>query len=168
MGLPERPRLPLGQAGQSRERHGELEAAIREVEAATSEVQNARMDPEALRHIHEVYGYLRPFERKELFSILVQRVEVTTKMIVLHLRGVTLNPNGEGKTAESGRISQFSPVRLSDLVPQSRLPSGACGVPGEHSEEPRTSSCPARMDGQVKSGDSSTRNFAKKFSRTMR
>jgi hypothetical protein len=54
---------------------------------------------EALRHLDEVYEALHPNERKELFRLMLRRIEVGGQQIVLELYAGASAPQ-EGESAE--------------------------------------------------------------------
>ena len=60
----------------------DLDRQIGQLESATA---TATTVCEALRHVDEVYDYLRPHERKELFKLLLRSVEVGDRQIVLEI-----------------------------------------------------------------------------------
>ena len=83
----------------------DLERQIVEIESATAA---ARTVCEALRHVDEVYECLRPHERKELFKLLLRRVEVGERQITLEIYAGAAPAAVQEKPRPSG--SRFGPL----------------------------------------------------------
>ncbi len=83
----------------------DLERQIVEIESATAA---ARTVCEALRHVDEVYECLRPHERKELFKLLLRRVEVGDRQITLEIYAGAAPNAVQEKPRPSG--SRFGPL----------------------------------------------------------
>ena len=94
-----------------------LEHQIAEIESATA---TAKTVSEALRHVDEVYDCLRPHERKELFQLLLRRVEVGDRQIVLEIYAGMTPVTAEGESGSSdlrcGRLG-WLPDEDSNLEP---------------------------------------------------
>jgi DNA invertase Pin-like site-specific DNA recombinase len=110
-----------------------LETAVRDVDAAITHLQAARLDvleiQRALIHINEIYACLVPLEQKELFRILVHRAEVSHDKIVLELHTEALSAIAEGPAISAMGAKRFeSPGRLPESVAQSVVYDEFCLV----------------------------------------
>ncbi|MGE0227527.1 MAG: recombinase family protein, partial [Dehalococcoidia bacterium] len=64
----------------------DLDQQIAEIEASVADAEQIRL---ALARVDEVYAQLRPHEQKELFRLLLKRVEVGQRQIVLEIYAAT-------------------------------------------------------------------------------
>ena len=71
------------------QRRTELETGLMEIEKALQQVQekavNAETVKDALSRINEVYGQLKPFERRELIGLILKSAKVSEKEIELEI-----------------------------------------------------------------------------------
>ncbi len=95
---------------------------------------SARAVSAALRDVEAVYACLKPHEQKELFRLLLHRVEVGEREIVLEIyAGASATPAPAPDFTKSVEQRSGTPIWLPGLVPQSvirdvsqvRLPSVA-------------------------------------------
>ena len=101
--------------------HGiaDLDRQIAEIESATA-IASTVCD--ALRHVDEVYECLHPHERKELFKLLLRRVEVGERQITLEIYAGTAPTTVEEEPRPSG--SRFGPL---DWLPDEDSNLEPCG-----------------------------------------
>ena len=93
----------------------DLQFGIAEVQTAIDEVQHSVATGstvrEALQDFSEGYGHLKPYEQKELMSLLLHSVEIRDREIVLEIYGGTGAWDWPQNPAEDGPRFQ-PPVRL--------------------------------------------------------
>ena len=97
----------------------DLERQIAEIQAATA-IASTVCD--ALRHVDEVYECLHPHERKELFKLLLRRVEVGERQITLEIYAGTAPTTVEEEPRPSG--SRFGPLDWLPDVDSNHEPTG--------------------------------------------
>jgi hypothetical protein len=100
-------------------RRKDLEAGIAEVEKVLQQINDQTVDIEIIRNalarIDEVYSKLKPFERRELMSLVLKSARVNEREIILEIYalGEQTKPQKTGETDEKVRLL---PIWLPELV----------------------------------------------------
>jgi site-specific DNA recombinase len=101
------------------QRRTELEQGMEQVQATLGQVRTSAMTAkavqDALRRVHELYGYLQPHEQKELIALVVRKVEVCDRALVLEINGGVCSLTNEApERSPSGAGFFQTPERLRD------------------------------------------------------
>jgi hypothetical protein len=90
------------------ERQDQLTGELADLDRALTEV-------EALGHLTEIYGHLKPFEQKELFQLLVHRAEIREGEIALEIEmGPCANIAQGPRVLSQGALRSARPDWLPD------------------------------------------------------
>ena len=120
-------------SGLAKRRDG-LERGLAQLEADMAVVRGCTVTSEvvraALARIDQVYGCLRPHERKELFRLLVRSVVVADREITLEIYPVTGSELLAPTTSQNGASRSKPAIRGAALVPESvKRPPASCEIP---------------------------------------
>ena len=110
------------------QRRTELENGLMEIEKAIQQAQEKAVDAEkvkeAISRINEVYGQLKPFERRELIGLILKSAKVSEKEIELEIYALgvkQLNSTNGTNSVKLGEKVRAALNWLPELVSQSVL-----------------------------------------------
>ncbi len=103
------------------QRRQELEASIQEFDEALRQANSAQVASESVRealaHFSDVYGCLKPFERKELARLMLRRVAVGDREIVLEVYPLLAQEMTTPQSQERSEATVWLPGQDSNLQP---------------------------------------------------
>lgn len=105
------------------QRRSDLESGLVEADQALVRLKNDSVDTSAVRdalsRFGVVYQYLKPYERKELFHLVLRRAEVHSRKIVLEINGnvPVITAETSEKSGSRSRTPNWLPDEDSNLEP---------------------------------------------------